>query len=279
MIKIFEDYHPKEGELEDVSIFLTHGQNPQIVQHIYPLIRSMLMYGERLIFIFHQIRVLLPMAVVFTTERVILCKPNIIGGMDVKDYLWKYLALSSIHEGPFFARIEILRRNEYDNNPDFVNPKVIIPWLPKEQARRANVIAQQTHEVWVEIWRYRDHEKNQAASGGVVFKGALASMNYSYRNPMEPMGLWPNQKASLDDSKTALPSANPTTIPLANIMNPKPIGETDFEKLNRQVAVPQELQGQISPTARLAKLKEMFELKLVSQEEYDAKRTEILESI
>lgn len=115
-------------------------------------------------------------------------------------------------------------------------------YLPKAQARRLYAIAQEQEETQREIRRQMELEEKRAASGSI-------QMNSTQTIP------------------EAFPPQIPTVPILESSVEPQPIIEP-------QPVVEEKKEDEI--TAALLKLKTLFESQLISREEYESKKAEVL---
>lgn len=113
-----------------------------------------------------------------------------------------------------------------------------IDYLPKAQARRLYALAQEQEEIQRELRRQMELEEKRAAAGGIHIQN---------HNPDT------SEKISSEDPK---PTEESTPIPQATIV------------------VEEKKEDEI--TAALLKLKNLFDSQLISRDEYEAKKADIL---
>jgi hypothetical protein len=274
------DYLPLPEQIEDIGQFLHEGQNPDIVLRAYAQVRALMMVNEKLINIFHQITFMYPVCLVVTSERMILYQKRFLGDAYVEGVFWRYLAHPELNEGMMWSRLKIKPRGKI---MDYVAPwgkTYVIVRLPKTQARRAMALVKEQAAFWDDEWRWREYDQTRAKHGAIIFQGKFANSNTGSDVAMlPPTTLYPYQKPSTPDNKEGiLPSANDLTIPMHMLLNPKGMQMMERNRIPERVLQPDPLaaKAQFAPALRLKKIKDMYEAGLISLEDYNQKRGEIL---
>ncbi len=148
--------------------FLTESQNPATVQHLYNRVSEILTSQEIILYIAIQNKPVLnvsPDCIVLTNRRFIIYSPKLLGGVDFTDYTWRHLYDAQLDEGMVGATIRMKT----------IDKQIFaIGYLPKKQARRIYVIAQEMEEQVIEERRLREMEEKQAAAGGVYMQRVSA---------------------------------------------------------------------------------------------------------
>lgn len=118
-----------------------------------------------------------------------------------------------------------------------------VDYLPKIQARKLYQYAQERKESEREARRLRDLEEKRAESGAMHFDAPIAP---AYQPPVAP-------------APAPVPTPMPTPEPVV-VVAPEPVAESKPDEL----------------TEKLQKLKKLFDHGLISQEEYNHKKMELL---
>ncbi len=117
-----------------------------------------------------------PDCVVLTSKRFIIYKPKLLGGASFQDYIWRDLHDAHLKEGR--ARATFTLRT-------IDNRRLRIDDLPKTQARKLYVFAQEREEEVREERRLRDMEEKRAAAGGVFLQGGSPTHQTPPPTPQE----------------------------------------------------------------------------------------------
>ena len=194
---------------DPLNRYLNEDQDPAATKRAYAQVQQLLTTGEEILYIAVQKPLMLslsPDCVVLTSKRFIIYKPKLLGGASFQDYIWRDLHDAHLKEGR--ARATFTLRT-------IDNRRLRIDDLPKTQARKLYVFAQEREEEVREERRLRDMEEKRAAAGGVFLQGG-----------------------------------SPT---------------------HQAPPIPQE-----DPLEKLKKLKEMMDAELITLQEYEAKKADIL---
>ncbi len=201
--------------INNLKKFLNEDQDPKAVEKIAGKLNGLLMNGEEVEYIAIQKKPAVnisPDCVALTNKRVIFLRPKNLGlSMDFQDYIWKDVLDCHIRESLFGSEFTLRTVKGSINKIDY---------LPKSQARKLYINAQEQEEKQKEIRRQLDLEEKRAIAGNVTLN---AGQNF---------------------------------IPKQTEIN-----TTE------------------DPMASLKKLKSLFENELISQEEYDNKKAEILSKL
>ncbi|MFZ5806585.1 MAG: SHOCT domain-containing protein [Verrucomicrobiota bacterium] len=266
---------PKNPPQQDILLnFINEGQNPLIVRDVYSKIQSMLTVDEHVVNIFIQHKLIgLNASLIVTNWRLFIHKPIIIGGANIESFLWRLLGHPRIDEGPIYATFTIETRFEPIKRSS-------TSFLPKLQALRLYALAKEQADWWDEEHRLRNLELQRAASGGLVLKGGLTGMAeqphpvmplphapFPFHTPLQPWSY-----AKHEEPPLAGPALRPQKI--EEPAPPKPIQEEPpQEALPMPELIPDD------PLEKLRQLKELLDSNLISRDEYNAKRKEILDKI
>lgn len=197
--------------IDNIKKFLNEDQDPKAIEKVVSKINGILMSGEEVEYIAVQKKPAVnisPESVALTNKRIIFCKPKNLGfSMEFQDYIWKDILDCHLKEGILGSEFTLKTVKGISNSVDY---------LPKNQARKLYIVAQEQEEIQKEVRRQRDLEDKRASAGNVSVT--------------------------------------------ANVPNQNP-----------QLAPQQE-----DPMASLQKLKTLLENDLISQEEFDTKKADIL---
>lgn len=97
----------------------------------------------------------LPHSIIVTNKRVIRFIPRLFSET-FEDFLWKDLKNVHLSEKLFGCEIKFV----------FENDTIVVNKLPKNQAKKLYILAQEREEEWVEKNRLRQMEEDRAISGG-----------------------------------------------------------------------------------------------------------------
>ncbi|MEO7177117.1 MAG: PH domain-containing protein [Sediminibacterium sp.] len=195
--------------IDNLKKFLNEEQDPKAIEKIAAKLNALLMNGEIVEYIAVQKKPAVnfsPDCIALTTKRIIFCRPKNLGlSMDFQDYLWKDIDNCHMKESIFGAEFSVRTvKGEADR----------IDYLPKAQARKLYIVAQEQEEKQREYRRQLDLEDKRATAGNITVSAGQTS------------------------------------------------------------GTPQTLED--DPMASLKKLKSLLENELISQQEFDTKKAEIL---
>lgn len=223
----------------DVKKILNEDQDPKAVEKLVDKLSSYLLTGEEVLFMAVQKKPavnLLPDSVALTTKRVIFCRP-------------KNLGLSLDFEDYYWKNISECRIKEGILGSEYtvigsLGEANSIDYIPKVQARRLHATSQEQLEVC------RHPEKEVLSVEKISFSGSVgdAVMVEDERTPEEPVAhplLEDTHDISLSESESAIENIS--------------VSESADEI-----------------TATLQKLRKFYESGLITQNEYESKKRDIL---
>lgn len=164
-----------------IAQFLTEDQDPETVQRVYDRMKTLLTSGEKVLYIAVQKAVTFdptPEIVVLTNRRFLHYRPNLTGGGELTDYIWRDVRGIQLNEGAFRSKLVATIIGGIT---------LAIENLPKEQARRLYAIGQEMEENVREELRLREMEEKRAAAGGIVLQSAVPTAEMAGATPEDPM--------------------------------------------------------------------------------------------
>lgn len=136
-------------------------QDRAVLAKIADDVSKLLTPGEQMVYVVLQVRGMGRRdAVVATTNRLMIYRPSIIGGVTFDDFSWQDVKNVHLKQGMTGSDITV---QAIDGRTAKAG------WLEKEQAKRLYSLAQQKEQEWREKRRVRQMEESRAAAGGVFF--------------------------------------------------------------------------------------------------------------
>ena len=227
-----------------IDKFLTEEQDPKAVEKVYLRLGDLLSPGEEIIYIAVQkkpIVNLFPDCVALTNKRILFFTPANLG-LTIKfvDFVWKDIVDVYTKEEIIGAIFSVKTTN---------GAEMAVDYLPKIQGRKLYQYAQERKEVEREARRQRDLEQKRAESGSI-----------QYDNPAAAHASIAQQTFTAPTPVAAPPAPAPEPVaPPAPVVHEAP--------------KPDEL------TEKLKKLKTLFDNGLISQEEYNHKKLDLLSDL
>jgi hypothetical protein len=240
-----------------IEKFLNEEQDPKTVEKVYSRLVDLLSSGEEVIYIAVQKKPLVnlfPDCIAITNKRVLFFTPANLG-LSIKfvDFVWKDIVDVYTKEEIIGAIFSVKTTG---------GAEMAVDYLPKIQGRKLYQYAQERKEVEREARRQRDLEQKRAESGAVQFENSPAR---AFAAPASP------QPFSSQPAYTA-PVAPPAPAPTP-VIPPAPAPVVQEAAAPTPAAKPDEL------TEKLKKLKTLFDNGLISQEEYNAKKLDLLSDL
>ena len=228
--------------------FLSEEQDPKAVEKVYLRLADLLTTGEEILYIAVQKKPLVnlfPDCVALTNKRILFFTPTNLG-LSIKfiDFVWKDIVDVYTKEEIIGAIFSVKTTNGAEMGVDY---------LPKIQARKLYQYAQERKEAEREARRLRDLEEKRAESGSMQFENGTRVL------AQQPV-----------TSVPAIPEPTPAPVyapPAAPVYHAEPAPViTEPQK-------PDEL------TEKLKKLKMLFDNGLITQEEYNNKKQDLLSDL
>ena len=224
-----------------IEKFLNEEQDPKTVEKVYSRLADLLSSGEEIIYIAVQKKPLVnlfPDCIALTNRRILFFTPANFG-LSIKfvDFVWKDIVDVYTKEEIIGAVFSVKTTNGAEMSVDY---------LPKIQGRKLYQYAQERKELEREARRQRELEQKRAESG-----------SFQYGNPIAAPAL-NSQQATI----------TPTHLPAPQVLAPTFL--PTIPVVQETAPKPDEL------TEKLKKLKTLFDNGLISQEEYNNKKLDLL---
>jgi hypothetical protein len=222
-----------------IDKFLRDEQDPKAVEKVYSRLVDLLTTGEEIIYIAVQkkpIVNLFPDCIAITNKRLLFFTPANLG-LSIKFVDFVWKDIIDV-----FTKEEII--GAVFSAKTTIGTEMGVDYLPKVQARKLYQYAQERKEAEREARRLRELEEKRAESGALNIDHAPQQQQAAY----QPTNAQPQFIAA------PTPPPAPAPIPVAPVEEPKK----------------DEL------TEKLKRLKTLFESGLISQEEYNHKKLELL---
>jgi len=228
-----------------IDRFLSDEQDPKAVERVLGKLNDMLSNNEELIYLAVQKKPavnLLPDCIAVSNKRIFYCEPGNFGiTMNFKDISWKSIKEVSFKE-EFFGSKFICVPQQGEN--------IITEYIPKVQARKLYQAANEQLENFREQQRQTELEEKRATT-------PAPSIAIAAEEP-EPIAVpEPIEETPVLYSPPVIPT--PPVVPTP----PAPLVEEPEDET----------------TLKLRKLKSLFDKHLITQEEYDAKKADILDTL
>ena len=225
-----------------IEKFLNEEQDPKAVEKIYLRLSDLLTTGEEILYIAVQKKPLVnlfPDCIALTNKRILFFTPANLG-LTIKFVDFVWKDIVDV-----YTKEEIIGAIFSVKTTN--GAEMGVDYLPKVQARKLYQYAQERKESEREARRMRELEEKRAESGAIQFENAA---RMSSQQPVTPV--------------LPVPEPEPVHI-LAPIPAPAPIIQ--------EAPKPDEL------TEKLKKLRMLFDNGLISQEEYNHKKLELLSEL
>jgi len=225
---------------------LNDEQDPKTVEKVYLRLVDLISTGEEILYIAVQKKPLVnlfPDCIALTNKRVLFFTPANLG-LSIKfvDFVWKDIIDVYTKEEIIGAIFSVKTTGGAEMGVDY---------LPKVQARKLYQYAQERKEAEREARRLRDLEEKRAESGGLQFDNP--SNVAAFQHAIQPVAV---------PEPVAAPAPAPEPVAAVPILHEEPVAPK-----------PDEL------TEKLKKLRTLFDNGLISQEEYNNKKLELLNDL
>lgn len=228
-----------------IEKFLNEQQDPKAIEKVYARLVDLVTTGEEILYIAVQKKPIVnvfPDCIAITNKRILFFTPANLGlSMKFVDFVWKDIIDVQTKEEILGAVFSVKTTNGAEMGVDY---------LPKIQARKLYQYAQERKESEREARRLRELEEKRAESGAMHFDTPSAP---AFQQPPAPVV----QQA---------PAPVPTPAPA-----PEPVAV--HEPVAPVIPKPDEL------TEKLQKLKKLYDHGLISVEEYNHKKVELLNDL
>jgi len=236
-----------------IDRFLSDEQDPKAVERVLGKLNDMLSSNEELIYLAVQKKPavnLLPDCIAVSNKRIFYCEPGNFGiTMNFKDISWKSIKEVSFKE-EFFGSKFICVPQQGEN--------IVTEYVPKVQARKLYQAANEQLENFKEQQRQIELEERRPTPSPVTVN--------AFSEEPEP-ALKQEQAEDHDATSFAPPVAESAPAPFYTPPSP----------VTPPVSVVEEPEDET--TLKLRKLKTLFDKHLITQEEYEAKKADILDAL
>lgn len=236
-----------------IAKFLQDGQDPKVVERIHDKIVDMLTTGEFIQYIALQKKpavTLLPDSITVSNKRIFLCEFTKLGlATNFEIFAWGDIKDIAFKEEIFGSKVTIIPTS--DEN-------LTIDYIPKVQARKLYQLIKEALE----------------QANNPVFKIETETTVTPVVTPT------PETATAQDHTATAKPSPSEATFEITNLQSPE-----EFHKEPEPIAqvaspattLPVEEDDEL--TLKLKKLKNLYDRQLITQAEYEAKKSDLLSQL
>jgi hypothetical protein len=235
-----------------IDKFLGDEQDPKAVEKVLGKLNDLLTKDEELIYMAVQKKPavnLLPDCIAVSNKRIFYCEPGNFGiTMNFKDISWKNVKEVSFKE-EFFGSKFICVPQSGEN--------IITEYIPKVQARKLYQAAYEQLEDFKAQQRLDGMEERKSSASPVTVNAV--AQEFSYEEPQEekPAGFTGAPSAAASHAGTASPAS--------------PVSPSSF--------TPKAEEPEDETTLKLRKLKTLYDKQLITLDEYEAKKADILNSL
>ncbi|MCL1942050.1 MAG: PH domain-containing protein [Candidatus Azobacteroides sp.] len=230
--------------IDSINKFLNDEQDLKIVERVYTRIKDLLATDETLEYIAVQKKPAVnisPDSIAVTDKRIIIFRSKNLGfTMDFEDYIWNDVVDCHIKEGLLGAEFILKPIRGLEVKVDF---------LPKVQARKLYQLARQKGEEQREVRRRSEPEEKKETSAEITVT-----------NVVEPPAPVPSAENFPPEEKISTFIAPPPPAPLLE-------------------AQPQNKPLHEDPAVALQKLKSLFDNGLITAQDFENKKAEILKRL
>ncbi|MBE8719234.1 PH domain-containing protein [Sphingobacterium pedocola] len=244
-----------------IDKYIQDGQDPKVIEKIYTKIIDMLTHGESINYIALQKKpavTLLPDSITISNKRIFLCEFTKLGlATNFEIFSWKDIKDIAFKEEIFGSKVTVI---------PFTGENLSIDYIPKIQARKLYQLIKDALE----------SNKSGVEKSTPIAKASSPSPSYPATEPAQvrPRYTEPvKNEANVERSPIAAPT-------------PKVITEQDNTTNNfgtpAQTAVPlstSKPEEEDELTQKLKKLKTLYDKQLITQAEYETKKSEILSQL
>jgi hypothetical protein len=246
-----------------IDRFLSDEQDPKAVEKVLGKLNDMLTANEELIYLAVQKRPavnLLPDCIVVSNKRIFYCEPANFGmTMNFKDISWKSIKEVSFKEEIFSSKFICVPQH---------GENIITEYIPKVQARKLYQAAYELLEKYKEEQQQAEAEERRAVNISTNGSSGFANSQGVNSQPIN------SQAATGGSTNEPAPAAPDHVNPLSIATTAANPPEDSYIK--PYVAPVDEPEDEM--TLKLRKLKNLFDKQLITQEEYEAKKANILDS-
>jgi len=231
-----------------IDRFLSDEQDPKAVEKVLGKLNDMLTTNEELIYLAVQKKPavnLLPDCIAVSNKRIFYCEPANFGiTMNFKDISWKSIKEVSFKEELFGSKFICVPQH---------GENIITEYIPKVQARKLYQAAYEQLEGFKEQQQLAEQADRRAQQAGTATDHHSAAIDIPF----------------VDITPSDSPAKDPVSF-TADIQSPPSAPAAAF--------TPAVEEPEDETTLKLRKLKTLYDKQLITQEEYEAKKADILDS-
>ncbi|WP_333864905.1 PH domain-containing protein [Sphingobacterium sp.] len=248
--------------------FAQDGQDIKIIEKLITKVQDMLTPGEKIDYIAVQKKpavTILPDSITISNKRIFMCEFTKLGlATDFEIFGWQDIKDIAFKEEIFGSKVTVI---------PFTGENLSIDYIPKVQARKLYQYIKAALENYKKAELAAEKEK-------IVIAPTVAK-EVVVERPESNIPVQPAVTAPAPSAPQSYGSAQPT--PPAPIQAQQPIGSTPTvppvlaAPIVPPAAAKEEEEDEI--TLKLKKLKTLFDKQLITQEEYESKKREVLSSL
>ncbi len=248
-----------------IDKYVQDGQDPKVVEKIHGKILDMLTPGESINYIALQKKpavTLLPDSITVSNKRIFLCEFTKLGlATNFEIFSWQDVKDIAFKEEIFGSKVTVI---------PFTGENLTIDYIPKTQARKLYQLIKAALD-------NLQNQKLEAKENKIVIEN-------------KPVYSAPKPEVKEEESPKTFQGFNTTPSPVAEeakpeANRPEPVRSEPFRPeptspepvRSEPVKVEQEEEDEI--TAKLKKLKSLYDKQLITQSEYETKKAEILSQL
>ena len=245
--------------------FIQDGQDPKVVEKIYTKIADMLSSDETVSYIALQKKpavTLLPDSVTISNKRIFLCEFTKLGlATNFEIFDWKEIKDIAFKEEIFGSKVTVI---------PFTGENLSIDYIPKTQARRLyQLIKDVLEEIKINSAKAQQEDREEVKTTKVQ---PIIPIRNVYGDPVE-------EEIPRKNQAVPVPQQNSPTLQQDN-SNPGIIPSVERTAANLSTSsATDKTEEDDELTLKLKKLKSLYDKQLISQSEYENKKSEILSQL
>jgi hypothetical protein len=248
--------------------FAQDGQDIKIIEKLVTKVQDMLTPGEKIDYIAVQKKpavTILPDSITISNKRIFMCEFTKLGlATDFEIFGWQDIKDIAFKEEIFGSKVTVI---------PFTGENLSIDYIPKVQARKLYQYIKAALENYKKAELAAEKEK-------IVIAPTVAK-EVVFERPESNIPVQPAVTAPAPSAPQSYGSAQPT--PSAPMQTQQPVGSTPFVPPVSTAPIvpptPAQEEEDDEITLKLKKLKTLFDKQLITQEEYESKKREVLSSL
>lgn len=230
--------------------FAQDGQDIKIIERLIVKVQDMLTPGEKIDYIAMQKKpavTILPDSITISNKRIFMCEFTKLGlATDFEIFSWKDIKDIAFKEEIFGSKVTVI---------PFTGENLSIDYIPKVQARK----------LYQYIKAALENDKKELAAD----KGTVVNISTAPKEVIVE-----KSESSPAQAPISPQVSTPITPPAAAVPVPPPVSAVTTPP---QPPIEEEADDEI--TLKLKKLKTLFDRQLITQEEYESKKKEVLSNL